>query len=408
LREPGRPMTDASILALLQDSLARIAQGLLVVYRDQRVVFTNAAYRALFDVPDALVMAGRPFADLMRHLAVRGEYGPGDIERLIEERTAPARDGAPWSLDRQRPDGSFLHITGATLESGGYVFTFTDVTERVLGAARLEATVAARTEQLRHAKERAETALATLRRTQERLVQAEKMAALGQLVSGIAHEINTPVGNVITAASYLEERLAAAQAATGADLGEAMEAARLILDGAARTADLVDAFKRVMVDTGGDERRSFDLGTVIADALAELGDDLGRTGHRVALTCPNGIVMDSYPEPLVRVLNQLLVNSLMHGYEKGRAGTLDLTVVPCGDRVELRYADDGRGIPADLRARIFDPFFTTRRGAGGLGLGLHIAYNLVVGRLGGEISVYEPAPRGAGFLIRLPLEAPAL
>ncbi|HYD69583.1 sensor histidine kinase [Azospirillum sp.] len=399
-------MTDASILALLQDSLARIAQGLLVVDRDQRVVFTNAAYRVLFDVPDALVVTGRPLADLMRHLALRGEYGPGDVERLIEERTAPARDGAPWSMDRQRPDGSFLHITGAALDSGGYVFTFTDVTERVLGAARLEATVAARTEQLRHSKEQAEAALATLRHTQERLVQAEKMAALGQLVTGIAHEINTPVGNILTAASYLEERLSAVQRAAGIDLGEALEAARLILDDAARTAGLVDAFKRVMVDTGGEERRSFDLGALIAGALAELGDDLGRTGHRVALSCPDGIVMDSYPEPLVRVLNQLLVNSLVHGYEKGRAGTLTLAVERCGDGVDLRYADDGRGIPADLRARIFDPFFTTRRGAGGMGLGLHIAYNLVVGRLGGEISVYEPAPRGAGFLIRLPLVAP--
>jgi len=399
-------MTDASILALLQDSLARIAQGLLVVDRDQRVLFTNAAYRALFDVPDALVVTGRPLADLMRHLALRGEYGPGDVERLIEERTAPARDGAPWSMDRQRPDGSFLHITGAALDSGGYVFTFTDVTERVQGAARLEATVAARTEQLRHSKEQAEAALATLRHTQERLVQAEKMAALGQLVTGVAHEINTPVGNILTAASYLEEQLSAVQRAAGVDLGEALEAARLILDDAARTAGLVDAFKRVMVDTGGEERRSFDLGALIAGALAELGDDLGRTGHRVALSCPDGIVMDSYPEPLVRVLNQLLVNSLVHGYEKGRAGTLTLAVERCGDGVELRYADDGRGIPADLRARIFDPFFTTRRGAGGMGLGLHIAYNLVVGRLGGEISVYEPAPRGAGFLIRLPLVAP--
>ncbi|HYH21951.1 MAG TPA: PAS-domain containing protein [Azospirillum sp.] len=399
-------MTDASILALLQDSLARIAQGLLVVDRDLRVVFTNAAYRALFDVPDALVVPGRPLADLMRHLAVRGEYGPGDIERLIEERTAPARNGAPWSMDRQRPDGSFLHITGTTLESGGYVFTFTDVTERVLGAARLEATVAARTEQLRHAKEQAEAALATLRRTQERLVQAEKMAALGLLVSGVAHEINTPVGNILTAASFLEERLAAVQSALGADLGEPLEAARLILDDASRTAGLVDAFKRVMVDTGGDERRSFDLGAVVAGALAEPGADLGRTGHRVALSCPDGIAMDSYPASLVRVLNQLLVNSLVHGYEKGRTGTLALTVARDGDRVELRYTDDGRGIPAELRARIFDPFFTTRRGAGGMGLGLHIVYNLVVGRLGGEISVFEPVPRGAGFLIRLPLVAP--
>jgi signal transduction histidine kinase len=256
----------------------------------------------------------------------------------------------------------------------------------------------------------AEEALARLQEAQETLVQAEKLASLGALVGGVAHEINTPVGIALSCASHLAD---ATQRITGlyrsddvavddfeTYLATAADTARLILANCERAAELIRSFKQVAVDRTSSERRRFDLAATIAETVASLGPRLRQAGHRVVVDCPAGIEVESYPGALSQVLTNLVMNSVIHGYDDGRAGTLAIAVDrPQPGTVRLVYRDDGKGIPDEHKGHIFDPFFTTRRGSGGSGLGLHIVYNLVTGPLQGTVGVAGDPAGGAVFTL---------
>ncbi|MCW2245373.1 signal transduction histidine kinase [Azospirillum fermentarium] len=281
------------------------------------------------------------------------------------------------------------------------------------------AEIARREEDLRTAKNAAEHALAELSRTQDSLIQAEKMAALGQLVAGVAHEINTPLGNALTSASYLADETGRIKQTfhsgplRRADfdryLSTATETGEILLANIGRAADLVHSFKQVAVDQSTDERRRFDLRQYLDEVVQSLKPAWRKGGHQVTVDCPPGIEIDGPPGAWSQTITNLVMNSLIHAYEEGQTGTLSIRAVETGGTVELTYADDGRGIPAANRDKVFDPFFTTRRGAGSTGLGLHIVFNLVTRTLGGRIDLEPPAPGTAGcrFRITAPLTAPA-
>lgn len=252
-----------------------------------------------------------------------------------------------------------------------------------------------------------------LEMTQSHLVESEKMASLGGLVAGVAHEINTPVGIAVSAASYLHDRTTAARdKLENGDLGrdamrsyleDAARSARLLLSNANRAAQLVQSFKQVAVDQIGDERRHFDLRQYIEETLLNLQPKLSGTRLAVRVDCAAGIEMDSYPGPLAQVLTNLVLNALQHAFEPDAPGNILIAANLIGpDEVELRCEDDGRGIPRALEHAIFEPFFTTRRGFGGSGLGLHLVYNIVTIRLNGSIEVLSRAGGGTIFLLRLP------
>jgi signal transduction histidine kinase/purine-cytosine permease-like protein len=252
-----------------------------------------------------------------------------------------------------------------------------------------------------------------LEMTRGHLVESEKMASLGSLVAGVAHEINTPVGIAVSAASYLQDRTdairekqergALSQADLASYLDDAAQSARLLLANANRAAQLVQSFKRVAVDQTSDERRHFDLREYIEETLRSLQPELKGTRVAVLIDCAAGIDMDSYPGPLAQVVTNLVLNSLQHGFEPGMPGTIRMSAQAAdNDDVVLYYDDDGRGIPAELHDRIFEPFFTTRRGFGGSGLGLHLVYNIVTIRLSGSIEVTSRRAGGTRFVIRLP------
>ncbi len=259
---------------------------------------------------------------------------------------------------------------------------------------------------------RLEATLEDLRRMQAQLVQSEKMASLGALVAGIAHEINTPVGVGVTAASTLAARAAQVRAQYEADalkrtdlvrfLTVACESSDILLKNLQRAADLISSFKRVAVDQSSDERRRFDLKTYIGETLRSLAPKYRKLGHSVTVECPEGVEVDSYPGSLAQILTNFVSNSLMHAFEPGQAGHMRIDARLEGDDVVLRYQDDGKGIPAENLARIFDPFFTTKRSAGGSGLGLHIVYNLASQKLGGAVSARSEAGHGVEFLLRFP------
>jgi signal transduction histidine kinase len=269
---------------------------------------------------------------------------------------------------------------------------------------------------LRAAKEHAEQALAELRNTQKNLIQAEKLAALGGLVAGIAHEVNNPVGISLTVASSFASRCERFSAELKApplrrsSLDEFVEkshaAAGQLVANLQRAAELIQSFKQVAVDRSHVECREFDLAEATDQIVASVRPALKKLPLTLVVDVPKGISMNSYPGSYGQVLTNLFLNTVVHAYPDGRTGTLMVRARPVGaNDVEITVADDGVGMSEEVRTRAFDPFFTTRRNHGGTGLGLHVIFNIVTQSLGGRL-VLESAPgHGTTFRIRIPRQA---
>jgi signal transduction histidine kinase len=273
--------------------------------------------------------------------------------------------------------------------------------------------IARREQDMRRQKERADAALNELRDAQASLIQAEKLATLGQLVAGVAHEINTPVGIALTTSTALdgEVRLLREGAESGSlrrsDLSRTVdrltEGSRLLFANLNRAADLVHSFKQVAVDRASGERRAFELKGWIRELLVSLSPVLRRSGHEILVDCPEGIVLDTFPGSLAQVITNLVTNARDHAYPDGRHGRLTLDVTQTRpDAIRLVFADDGVGIPPEHQAKVFDPFYTTGRERGSTGLGLHIVHNIVTGTLEGRIQLDSTPGAGTRFTIDLP------
>ncbi len=261
-----------------------------------------------------------------------------------------------------------------------------------------------------------QSSLKLLRETQRHLVQSEKMAALGGLVAGVAHEINTPVGIGVTAASLLEEktkecaRLLATQAMKRSDLDAyfrlAQESSEMILSNLRRASDLIQRFKQVAVDQSCEEINTFRLKECLENHIMSLRPMLKKGAHSVQLQCHDDIVLKSYAGALGQIVSILIMNSLLHGFEEMSNGAISIEVVAQADEIVLSYRDNGKGIPKENLGHIFEPFFTTKRNHGGTGLGLHILYNLVTQTLGGQIDMDSEYGRGVGFRMQIPRVSP--
>jgi PAS domain S-box-containing protein len=258
---------------------------------------------------------------------------------------------------------------------------------------------------------------AELRQAMHQLVQAEKLAALGHLVAGVAHELSTPLGNARVVAGSLGEHLRAFAAAVeggtlrrsqvDAFLERSREAVDLLERNAARAADLIVQFKQVAVDQTSVRRRRFGLRQTIEELLATLQPQLKRTAHHVELDIPPDLELDSYPGPLEQVIANLVANSLIHGFAGIATGVIRIHATPLDpDQIQIGYTDNGIGISENMLKRIFDPFFTTKLGSGGSGLGLYIVYNIVTQILGGTIQAHSRLGCGLTFSLVLPRAAP--
>jgi PAS domain S-box-containing protein len=332
------------------------------------------------------------------------------------------RDSHEWTYVRR--DGSRLSVLlsitpirdagGATI---GYLGVGSDITQWREAEAEvrrlnesLEARVVERTEELARANQE-------LRQAMDRLVQSEKMVALGRLVAGVAHELNTPLGTTLTVASAAAHRVADFRnvLASGAvrksvldefvgGMGEAM---KLIERNSDRAARLMHDFKEIASDQASSRRRKYSLAKVIEELLSTLGPRLSRASVRVVSDIEAGLELDGYPGPLEQIVQNLCINAIMHGFEDGSGGTLSIAARSVdADRVELAIADDGVGMPEDVIRQAFDPFFTTKLGRGGTGLGLYIVYTQVTGILGGDVTIQSAPDRGTRFVITLPKVAP--
>jgi len=276
----------------------------------------------------------------------------------------------------------------------------------------LEAKVLERTAELSVAKGSAEQSLSQLQQAQKQLVETEKMAALGGLVAGIAHEINTPVGVGITAATHLQGKLDDllkdfhAGTMKKSDLEKFLDSSNetigITVVNLNRAAELIASFKQVAVDQSSDDRRRFNLKKYIDEVLLSLKHEYKRTKHRIEVVGADDVEVDSCPGALSQIATNLLMNSLIHAYEKDDEGHIVFNVSRNNGTAVLTYSDNGKGIPKENLPKIFDPFFTTRRGKGGSGLGMHIVYNLVNGKLSGKITCESEVAKGTTFNIAFP------
>lgn len=271
--------------------------------------------------------------------------------------------------------------------------------------ARLEQRVAERTGALTDT-------LHQLREAQDELVRQEKMASLGGLVAGIAHEINTPLGICVTATSHVRTEIRHWRADLAADRLDAhvlqgmfdeLEVAMHMLDSnTRRAAELVRSFKQIAVDQSSGQRRDFDLADYLDEIALSLKPRLKHVPWTLQVECAHGITMNSYPGALSQVVTNLVMNALVHAFEGRDKGTVRVHAALDGDEVALTVSDDGIGMDENSRKRYFDPFYTTKRGSGGTGLGAHIVFNQVTNVLGGSIRVDSAPAAGTRVAMRLP------
>ncbi|WP_338847674.1 PAS-domain containing protein [Massilia sp. W12] len=409
---------------LLQAVLENLPQGICVFDEKLRVELWNSTLAHMLGLPQESFVRGVEFETLLRLMAARGDGESPETEREIMARMNQIRSFREHRYERTSKSGSTHLVQGKPVSIDGklavFITTLTDITDR-------------KQAELAQCESNAQLArlVKELQETRADLVRSEKLAALGALVAGVAHELNTPLGNSLLMASALQDatgmirgRLEAggvARTDLSVYLEEAADASALILRNLGTAAELIIRFKQIAIDQAGAERGVFKLAALAQDTIDLLQEKIDQCGHEVVIDIDGAIEMDSFPGPLEQVIANLVNNSLLHAYEGRRGGHMRLSarLLPAraargpgaalekpSPRVLLEFHDDGCGIAPDIQNRIFDPFFTTKVGRGGTGLGLSISYNIITSLLGGQVSVHSSSGRGASFLLDLPLIAP--
>ncbi len=290
--------------------------------------------------------------------------------------------------------------------------------ERRLASEELERRVEERTNELSAANQALAESLWQLQDAQSHQVESEKMAALGELVAGVAHEINTPVGIALTAASHLEDiseqisTLYHARPLKRSELEgyitQARESAQIILGNLQRAANLIQSFKLTAVDQASQQKRRFALRAYVEEVLYTLSPKFRGKPYKTQIICPEEIEIDSYPGVFSQILSNLVINTLVHGFEGRDHGTITIELGRWANgHLQMVYRDDGRGMEEETLSRLFEPFFTTKPGSGGSGLGMHIVYNQVCKTLGGQIRAVSQPDQGLTVEIIVPIEVAA-
>lgn len=258
-----------------------------------------------------------------------------------------------------------------------------------------------------------EETLSLLQDTQKQLIESEKMAGLGQLVAGVAHEINTPLGVIITASSFIHDRLVSLKKLSSQrkmlkvefdnHIRDSIESSRLILTNSKNAAELIKSFKQVSVDQAAEAKRSFNVKEYLDLVLWGLGNKFTKSPHKIIIECAEDNEIVSYPGAFGQIITNLLINTLDHAFEEDQEGKIIIKVGCHENTLTIKFSDNGRGIDIDHLGQIFMPFFTTARHRGGTGLGLYIVYNLVTQLFGGLIDCDSSSTRGTCFNISFPI-----
>ncbi len=305
-----------------------------------------------------------------------------------------------------------------------YIITSQDVTMQIAAEkairelnSELEIRVQQRTQNLEKSNAELAEALSSIKAMQSEVIRQEKLASLGALVAGIAHELNTPIGNSVTIASTIVDEARSCQKLMGSgqlrrsELSEFLEqmkhGAEVLLRSLSRASELILSFKHVAVDQSSEMRRDFDLRTVIEEIVLTNNSLFSKTPFTMDLQLSEAIHMNSFPGALGQIITNLITNALKHGFEGRSQGSMTLKALLAeNNSVLIMFSDNGNGIPEQNLQRVYDPFFTTKFGQGGSGLGLNIVYNLVTEVLGGKIEVHSVSGSGTDIYLSLPLRAP--
>jgi len=381
----------------LRDTLNNMPGAIIFTDENANIVVCNDRFTEMCDVPEDLLKLGESYENVFRFRAERGDYGSGKVDDLVAERVDSLKNPNDKVFEDITPNGHIFEVRRRPAEDGGVVTVITDITDR------------------KQAEDELHEALDILKQAQDELVQSEKMASLGGLVAGVAHEINTPVGISVTAASHLEDAAENLKAAfisgamkksdLSAFINTAEQSTRMISSNLQRAADLIGSFKQVAVDQSSQEKRVFRVSPYLEEILMSLHPQLKQTSHQVSIDCSPEIEIDSYPGALSQIITNLVMNSLIHAFDEKEKGNIRLSVVEIGSNIKLEYSDDGCGMDGETTAKVFDPFFTTKRGSGGSGLGMNILFNLITQTLGGSVSCVSNIGEGASFSIMIPKQA---
>ncbi|MGS2719749.1 ATP-binding protein [Paraglaciecola aestuariivivens] len=253
----------------------------------------------------------------------------------------------------------------------------------------------------------------TIQLAKDQLVESERMASLGGLVAGIAHDVNTPLGVSVTATSFLQDRVQKLQTAydektlTGSTmssfLSEAQQTINLLTNNLNRASELISSFKQVAVDQTSEAEREINVSEYLSEVVQSLAPNFKKTQHTIDIQCPDDLTIKCAPGVLAQILTNMIMNSLIHGFDNKTKGAIKVVISQQDNNLIINYSDDGRGLDEGTLEKHFDAFFTTRRGKGGSGLGTHIMYNLVTQTLGGEIEVFSQPEMGLQYKITIPV-----
>ncbi|MBP6309112.1 MAG: PAS domain-containing protein [Arenimonas sp.] len=323
-----------------------------------------------------------------------------------------------WRWIRMRGRVVERDASGKALRVVGTSGDITDLKQHEIDLAeinaQLEQRVVQRTSALSKVNQNLQETIEQLTHTQKQLVESEKLAALGGLVAGVAHEINTPVGIGVTAASFLEsevkqlEKSLQENTLSKSDLEKfsknASDSSQLILRNLYRADKLIRSFKQVAVDQSSEQTRVINLHSYVEEILVSLHPAVKKTPHEVHLHCTDILEFETYPGAIYQILVNLMMNALTHAFQNTENGKIDICISRDDDMALIEFRDNGYGMTDVIRRRVFDPFFTTRRGEGGSGLGLHIAWNLATQLLGGSLSCESEVGKGTSFYLRIPMQ----
>ncbi|NVK23722.1 MAG: HAMP domain-containing histidine kinase [Gammaproteobacteria bacterium] len=278
--------------------------------------------------------------------------------------------------------------------------------------SNLEGKVVSRTQALRDSNQELLDALEQVHQYQSQVIQSEKMASLGQMVAGVAHEVNTPIGLGVTASTMLSDKIDEIQDALDNQSLSAKKLKSFLVDGKENTqiifrnlnraADLISSFKQVAVDQSADSERSVQLKSFVDEVLLSLMPTIKKSHHTINVHCDAELEIKTKPGPINQVIINMIMNSYIHAFDGIEAGIIDIEISFRNGLCHMCFQDNGKGIEEKIKQKIFDPFVTTRRGEGGSGLGLHLVYNLVTQALGGSISVESELGKGARFNLSFP------
>ncbi len=395
---------------LLQEVLHHMSAGIAVFDGNLRLEIWNSTVMEMLDLPMDSFRFGIGYEDVLRMMLERGEFGDVDIEQEVRKRMVVVRRFHGYRFERTRLNGRTFLIHGkAVLHEGKvaeFVTTWTEITDR----KQAENT-------LKYANARLEKLVQELNDARAELVRSEKLVALGSLVAGVAHELNTPLGNCLMMVSAMQELTEQVNAKLNergiSKLGlinyfnQVEDAVDFLNRNLNSVGDLIQRFKQATTTEASLQRSTFSVEALASEVESLTRSKVQAGEHHLRLEIEAGLEMNSYFGPLEQVLVNFVNNSLLHAFYGLTGGTMYFAARRgAGERVLIEFRDDGCGIEKKNLGRIFDPFFTTRMGQGSSGLGLQICHNIITSLLGGEIRVQSELGLGTTFTLNLPLYAP--